>query len=154
MGRHYREIFTDVVRRIGSWRGRGGGGFRSDRGITGLCAESTRADFFSLIFWQVVFCLKNSQKIGFFTISSVLQAFFAAPDTTEPDRSRAGIDPQCSAERSDSVQSDSVRAAVAHDAVAQDVALAFGVVVFHFRRYYFADIWHFAHRYNFGDVQV
>ena len=35
-----------------------------------------------------------------------------------------------------------------------DVALAFGVVVFHFCRYYFADIWYFAHRYNFGDVQV
>jgi len=48
MGRHYREIFTGVVRRIGSWRGRGGGGFRSDRGITGLCADSARADFFSL----------------------------------------------------------------------------------------------------------
>mgnify|MGYP006169083113 FL=1 len=48
----------------------------------------------------------------------------------------------------------SIGAAVAHDAVTQDVALTLGVVVLHFCRYHFADIRHFAHRYNFGDVQV
>ena len=48
----------------------------------------------------------------------------------------------------------SVRATVTHHMVVKNVALTFGVFIFHFYRYDFAYIWNGAHGDYFGDVQV
>lgn len=92
------------------------------------------------------FCSKSKQKVAFFTTSCVCGRFLTSPDTTEPDVSRAGIDLQPVAGQAGfgAVRS-AAGAAVTHDAVTQDMALAFGVVIFHFHRDNFTDIGDFAH---------
>ena len=84
--------------------------------------------------------------MAFFTTSCVSGRFLNSPDTTEPDVSRAGIDLQEAAEQAGfgAVRS-AAGAAVTHDAVTQDMALALGVVIFHFHRDNFAYIGNFAH---------
>ncbi|CAI8778752.1 hypothetical protein EMIT0215P_170096 [Pseudomonas serboccidentalis] len=90
LGRHYREKNTAVLRRIRAWSGRGGWFFDESAGLQGFAGDR----FFFVKISPLWICSKNEQKNAFFTTSSVLQAFLTTPDTTEPDRSRAGIDPQ------------------------------------------------------------
>jgi hypothetical protein len=90
MGRHYREKNTAVLRRIRAWSGRGGWFFDESEGLQGFAGDR----FFFAKISQLSICSKNEQKTRFFTTSSGLQAFLMTSNTTEPDRSRAGIDPQ------------------------------------------------------------
>ncbi|MET0845295.1 MAG: hypothetical protein ABWY46_03815 [Pseudomonas sp.] len=82
------EFFAGVVRRIGSWSGGKGWFVEQSEVLQGF----GRCRFFFVNFDAESNLFKKHPKMAFFTTSCGLQGISPLQNTTEPGRSRAGID--------------------------------------------------------------